>query len=281
MSRIPFKFTRRENHESKLPRSIVAAWRVARSQSWALALAALLYVAAVAQGQAGSGALATVTYLGSSTTNSVAPQTILAATVLNSNSNSAPAPTGTVTFLNGTTVVGAGPLDSSGVATVVLNLPAGSYTVTAYYSGDLQHSTSTSPAVTVNVSGTGFNLNVNPATVTVATQRSTTVTVTLASVDGFADNIGLGCASLPPGVTCSFSNISADLVANENPAPTVRLTIDADNPLVSDSSTTNSQHSNRNTELAGLFLPVSVFFGLIYWRFRKRQATVITPALPC
>jgi len=295
MSRIPVEVAHAENHGSILPGFAAAGMRVApgHSRSWTLALAALLLAAAGAQGQAVFGAMAmgvasadagaetipTTTSLGSSATNSEASQTILAATVQNSNGSSTPAPTGTVTFLNGTTVIGSGPLDSSQVATLALNFPAGSYTFTAYYSGDLLHGTSTSPAATIMVSGSGFNLNVNPATVTVATRQSATVTVTLASVDGFADTIGLGCASLPAGVTCQFSSSSANLTANETPSPAVQLTIDSNCLMTGSSPAMNSHSATRNASLAGLFLPFSLFFGSVFWCFRRRYATVLNTTL--
>jgi hypothetical protein len=225
------------------------------------------------------GSIPTITDLGSSTTTGATPQTILVSTVLNTSGSSTPAPTGTVTFFNGTSAVGSGPLDSSGVATLALNLPAGSYTIDAYYSGDLLHGTSTSPAVAVVVPGTGFNLTVNPSTVTVAAKQNVTVTVTLNSLDGFADTIGLGCGSLPAGVTCHFSSVIANLTANQAPAPTVQLTIDTDYPLTGGSSAMNSRSSTPSAALAALCLPFSLFFGWVFWRFRRRHATVLTTIL--
>jgi hypothetical protein len=123
MSLIPVQAAYPEHHEYNLSGFAIAAPPVAPGaiRSWTLALAALLLAAACAHAQAVFGAKAmeiaddgaetipTATYLGSSTTNSAAPQTILAATVLNSTGDPTPAPTGTVTFFNGTAVVGSGP----------------------------------------------------------------------------------------------------------------------------------------------------------------------------
>jgi hypothetical protein len=62
-------------------------------------------------------------------------------------------PTGTVTFLEGTTTLGAAWLDANGRATFTTStLPAGSHTVTAVYGGDSAFSGSQSAAVTVLVS---------------------------------------------------------------------------------------------------------------------------------
>ena len=99
----------------------------------------------------------TLTYLGSSTTTGSNSQVILVASVLNnSNNTSLPTPTGTVTFNNGATVLDSAPLDATGVATLVPNLSPGTYTVTAYYSGDLDHGTSTSQSIQITVPGHGL-----------------------------------------------------------------------------------------------------------------------------
>ena len=236
------------------------------------------------QGSAGTsavqlvvGSIQTITELGTSTTGGAMPQALLVSTVLNTTGSSTP--TGTVTFFNGTTVIGSGPLDASGVATLALNLSSGSYTIVAYYSGDLTHGTSTSSPITVDVPGAGFDLHVTPATVTIQTKQNAMLTVTLASIGGFADTIGLGCASLPVGVTCHFSSISANLTANELPAPTVQLTIDTNNPLTGGSTAMNSHFEPPGATLAGLCLPISLFFGWVVWRFRRRHAMAFTTML--
>lgn len=219
------------------------------------------------------GKIATTTDLGTTTTTGTTPQVILVAAVL---PGSAPVPTGTVTFNNGTTLVGSATLDSSGVATLTPNLPLGTYTIVAVYSGDLLHSPSTSLPVTISGTASGFNLAVTPATLSIATKQNATVTVTLSSIDGFTDTIGLGCASLPAGVTCHFSAISAALTANGT--ATAKLTIDTNNPL-SGGSAMNSHAGNQRTYLAGLFLPFSLFFGWMFWRFRKRHQAVLAIVL--
>jgi len=219
------------------------------------------------------GKIATTTDLGTSTTSGTTPQVILVAAVL---PGSAPVPTGTITFNNGPTVVGSAQLDSSGLATLVPNLPLGTYTIVAVYSGDLLHSPSTSLPITISGTASGFNLAVTPATLSIATKQNATVTVTLSSIDGFTDTIGLGCASLPAGVTCHFSTISAALAANGT--ATAKLTIDTNNPL-SGGSAMNSHAGNQRTYLAGLFLPFSLFFGGLFWRFRKRHAAALTIVL--
>ncbi len=61
-------------------------------------------------------------------------------------------PTGTVTFFNGTTSLGTGTLNSSGVATLAISsVPIGNYSITAQYSGDTNFTGSTSTAIAASV----------------------------------------------------------------------------------------------------------------------------------
>jgi hypothetical protein len=222
------------------------------------------------------GLIPTATTLSTAATTGANSQTILVSTVQNSGMLGVP-PTGTVTFTSGTTTVGTATLNADGVATLTPNLNAGTYTIIASYGGDSLHGPSASSPVTVTSNGTSFTLTVTPATVSMATTQNATVTVTLTSVSGFTDTIGLGCGSLPAGVNCHFSNIAVPLAASG--ASTAQLTIDTNNPLGGGASAMNKLPGQRNVDLAGLFLPFSLFLGWILWRFRKRHAGVLTTLL--
>jgi large repetitive protein len=217
----------------------------------------------------------TTTGLSTASSGGVDSQTTLIAIVQNSGAVGPP-PTGTVTFTSGTTTVGTAPLNASGVATLTPNLQVGNYNIVAAYGGDALHSPSTSAAVSFTSLGS-YNLTVTPASLSIATTQNAPLTVTLTSVDGFTDTIGLGCASLPVGVTCHFSNISVPLAANGT--TTVQLTIDTNNPLGGGATALNRQSGSkqsgeRKLELAGLFLPFSLLLSWMLWRFRKRHSSV-------
>ncbi len=226
------------------------------------------------------GTIPTVTDLGASTTGGTTPQVILVAAVLNNavgNAGSLPVPTGTVTFKNGSVTVGSAPLDSSGVATFVPNLPTGTYNIVASYPGDADHGASSSASVAISTISADFNLTVTPDKVTMTNTQNLSVNVALNSTDGFADTIGLGCASLPAGVNCHFSTPNVALAANgvEN----VTLTIDTNNPLGGGTSAKNARPASGGVFLAGLFLPLSVLFGCLFWRFRRRHAKSMATAM--
>jgi Bacterial Ig-like domain (group 3) len=207
----------------------------------------------------------TTTSLVVSSTIGSNPQTLLIAVV---EGTSGPTPTGTVTFTSAGNTIGSGTLDSSGVVTFSPSLPAGSYSVIAAYGGDAVHAPSTSAPVAISAPA-DFSLMVTPATVTLKTSQNGAVTINVASEGGFTDTIGLGCASLPAGVTCIFSNDSVALAANGTAS--VLLTVDTNSPISGGASAMNIRGiGTSGTSVAGLFLPLSALFGWLFWRLRKR-----------
>ena len=108
----------------------------------------------------------TVTTLGSSAASSTAGQTItLTATV---NSSNGPTPTGSVAFLDGSTVLGTVVLNGAATASLTSNaLSAGTHHIVAAYGGDTVSATSTSAALTETVqqiaTTTTESVDVNPA----------------------------------------------------------------------------------------------------------------------
>ena len=142
--------------------------------------------------------------------------------------------TGTITYMNGTTTLGSATVGTNGTATLSINPAAGSYSITAHYSGDALNAPSVSNAVTVTVSqATEFTIALNPTTLSIPTTQSAGLTINLGSQDGFTDKIALGCGSLPYSVTCNFS--SNDITLNSNGQASVQLTVDTNSPLASGS----------------------------------------------
>ncbi len=218
----------------------------------------------------------TTTVITSGITTGANPQVILVAAVLDDGTG--PVPTGTVTFYNGTTVLGSATVNSTGAATITPSLALGAnYSVDAVYSGDTEHGPSTSSALSVSGTPVDFGVTVTPATVTMASSQNATVTVTLTSNANFTGTIGLGCSSLPVAVNCHFASISLNLPAGSSVS--TQLTIDTNNPLGGGSSAMNRRPGAGRFSLAGLFLPLSLGFGLVFWRSRRRHGHVFTMAL--
>lgn len=87
-------------------------------------------------------------------TATVAPNAVPIATVsgVRAQAANSAVPTGTVTFLDGTSTLGTGTLNASGVATYsTVTLSLGSHSISASYSGDASNAASTSAAIVVTV----------------------------------------------------------------------------------------------------------------------------------
>jgi hypothetical protein len=191
--------------------------------------------------------------------------------------SSGPMPTGTVTFKIGTTSLGSSLLNASGVATLAPGLAAGTYSVVAYYGGDALHSPSTSKPMVLAEVVSPFSLTVMPASFTMAASQSATATIALASNGSFSDTIALACGSLPMGVTCQFSSSNVSLAAGGT--ATAQLTIGTGSTVGSNSSDSDFRSGRPNTALAGLWLPLSVFFGCLFGRTGKRCRGLLAVAL--
>jgi len=132
-------------------------------------------------------------------------------------SSTSPVPTGTITFLDGTTVLGTVALNTNGgvavgfqltgtAAITVSTLTGGSHTITAVYSGDASFLTSTSAPVT-NLVHDFTNTNTGAAQQSVMAGTSTDFTFTLApkGTTTFISDVKLTIDGLPEGTTYSFS----------------------------------------------------------------------------
>jgi YVTN family beta-propeller protein len=138
-------------------------------------------------------------------------------------------PTGTVTFKNGSTTLGTGTLNGSGVATYTSSaLATGSYSVTAAYGGDADNASSTSSAValTVYAGAPAFTLTLDPATGSFAAGKKAVITVTVASVNGFNAATNLACSDLPKNTTCTFSSPSVTPAVGGTATSTLTIATD-------------------------------------------------------
>jgi hypothetical protein len=122
-------------------------------------------------------------------------------------------PTGTVSFFDGSTQIGASSL-SAGSATVSTSiLTAGSHSITAVYSGDNNYNPSTSSPVNEVVSIADFSLSSTALTpTTTPAGGSAQWTITINPSGGFnPSTVSVNCAVTPvvsDPVTCSVSSVS-------------------------------------------------------------------------
>ncbi|MDW5267935.1 MULTISPECIES: Ig-like domain-containing protein [Acidobacteriaceae] len=165
-------------------------------------------------------------------------------------------PTGTVTFLDGSTVLGMAPLNGSGLATLTTSsLASGSHTISANYVGSSITAASSSTPLTETVNGTSssapFTLTV-AGTPTVMTGQGVNLVITVAPRVGTIQPVQLSCGGLPAESACTFG--STTLPTNGG---TTSLQISTMAPHSCESDTPYSQNAGipfAGPALAGLML---------------------------
>ena len=119
-------------------------------------------------------------------------------------------PTGTVSFEDGSTLLGTGTLNASGVAKfTVSNLTVGQHSITAVYGGDGNNigSTSSVLAQTVNQQA-DFALTAITTSLTVAAGSSGKFALAVTPQGSFTTAISFSCSGLPALAGCTFNPAS-------------------------------------------------------------------------
>ncbi len=135
---------------------------------------------------------------------------------------------GTVNFLDGTTVLGTGTLNSSGVATFSsTTLTVGSHNITAAFQTNTNFTASSAALTQVMTAPAGsFTISASPATQFIKGAGATVYQVTLTSVGAFAGQINLACSGLPADASCTFaSNPTLTAGGTATVAMTVNTTV--------------------------------------------------------
>ncbi len=172
----------------------------------------------------GVGSIPTTTTLTANATTATVGAQVAFSAVVKPNSGSG-VPTGTVSFLDGTSSLGSGTLDGTGTATFsTTSLAAGTHSITASYAGDAGNSASVSTAVSVTVQAAApsFAISLSPTSTVMSGAGSTTTMVTVTPAGGFNQAVSFACSGLPANATCSFS---PPTVTPSGAAATTTLTI--------------------------------------------------------
>lgn len=215
----------------------------------------------------------TITLATSSATIPLSGNVTFTATVDSATSGT---PTGSVTFYNGTTVLGA-PSLSNGVA--ILSNPsitqlAGTYTITAVYSGDTNFTTSTSSPVTETVQLPIVAATPSVSSLSLSSGSSGTVTLTLAAQGGYTGTASFSCANLPAYMSCTFNPSTATFTSTSLQATTT-LTISTSGSSSTTALFARPQPPVGRDSLTGLpalcFLLPGALFGLFGLRNRKMR----------
>jgi hypothetical protein len=183
-------------------------------------------------------------------------------------------PTGSVEFLDGSTVLGSSTLNSNGTASYTTNsLTAGLHQITAVYSGDQNFTAATSAALAEIVTAPDFSMMVNPTSLTLKPGQSGLVNIQFVPMGGYTGTATFTCSGLPLGTTCKFA--PAQLMADgSNTVETTKLTITTTGPNTGTVAMNQGGLSNGTTMLAGVFwLPGLLFGGFLFWQRRKLTGT--------
>jgi hypothetical protein len=189
-------------------------------------------------------------------------------------SNTTGVPTGTVTFLDGTTALSGAMTLANGVASFSSSsLSVGTHSITTSYSGDTNFTANVSPALSQVVNtlpSPAFTLAASapsPSSVTAGSSSTSTITIT-ASGGLDPTKVALTCAVAPAaskGPTCAFGSI--------NSGGTATLTI-------STTASTTAMAAHRSSMLYAiwLLLPATVFASVLLPR-QKRGKLVMLGAI--
>jgi hypothetical protein len=195
-----------------------------------------------------SGASQTTTTLTSSLNPATSGQPITFTAAVAGTTTNTPTPTGSVTFKDGTTILGTASLNSSVQATFTTSsLSAGSHAITAVYGSDANYAASTSSVLTEVVTGsatattaTTLTASPNPATI----GQSVLLTATVAETSGSAVPTGTvtfydGTTSLGTGAfSAGTATYSATSLAVDTHSITASYGGDASNSSSTSSTVT-------------------------------------------
>jgi uncharacterized repeat protein (TIGR03803 family) len=192
-------------------------------------------------------------------------------------------PSGTVTFHNGSAILGTATLDATGTATLNTSFSAtGVYTLTASYAGAGTVTGSVSNALTETVVTPAVSASISPSSLTVASGSSGSLTLSLTPTGGYTGTVTFSCGTLPAHVSCTFAPPSLTIAASSG-GVTDTLTINTAAPQAAAVSSPFNRSSTINLGLL-FWLPGSLTaLGVLFRRNRRpsRVRTLLLLLLVC
>jgi hypothetical protein len=181
-------------------------------------------------------------------------------------------PTGTVTFLDGSTSLGTATLTGGTATFTTTGLAIGTHSITVQYGGDSNFHSSTSKLLSevINNGTPGFSLTPSATSASITAGASATFTVTSTPVYGYTGTIAFTATGCPSKATCTFSPSSVTL-AGTTAVPTT-LTIST--TATTTSSLVTPYRPNSNPIEPTLWASLGGFglFGLILAGTSKKRS---------
>jgi hypothetical protein len=242
------------------------------------------YTVTIVNGTLTVSAEATTTKLSAPASATFGASITLTATVASASG----VPGGSVTFSSGTTSLGTGTLNSSGVATLsTTTLPAGVDSITATYGagGNFAASTSTSEPITIaappGATPGSYTLAANPTSLTIKMGTTANTTLTFTPTGGYSGTIALSCTNLPSNASCAFAQNTVSLSGN-NQAVNLGLTIQTTAQTAAKGAPFGTPHSPLNPALLALaFWWPGGLSGLALFARKRKLLKSDRPALLC
>jgi hypothetical protein len=184
-------------------------------------------------------------------------------------------PTGTVTFMDGSTVLGT-VVVSAGAATISPKLSdPGTHIITATYTGDADYvgQMKATFVQTIDGSGSSYLLSANPTTATLQPGQSATFVVTATPNPKYVGTVTFSCGTLPVGMSCSFNPPSVSLSGTA--AASTALTVSVAPNFVASAEPATDSHGRP--PFAGLSLGMLGLVGL--GSMGRKRRNVWTAAL--
>ena len=229
----------------------------------------------------GGGTTASTTALiASAPSVSVGQNVTFTATVAGPSGNTT-VPTGSVSFYNGSTMLGGGTVDATGMAAISSSsLAAGSYSVTAVYSGDATFAPSTSSPVALTVTAgppPDFGITLAQSSVTVAFGTTATINdgINVTSSSGFNQAVALSCSGAPQFASCSVAPASVTPSGSTPGTSTLNVMTD----IATSAVMTPLSPLNRRGTMALAFLGGGAIFAFTFMRIRRIHSHLVQLSL--
>jgi hypothetical protein len=224
----------------------------------------------------GGTTASTTTLIVSAPSVSVGQNVTFTATVAGPSGNTT-VPTGSVSFYNGSTMLGGGTVDATGTAAISSSsLAAGTYSVTAVYSGDATFAPSTSSAVALTVTAApppdfGITLAQSSATIAFGTAATINDGINVTSLSGFNQAVALSCSGAPQFASCSVAPASVTPSGGTPGTSTLNVMTD----IATSAVVTPLSPLNRRGTMALAFLGGGAIFAFTFMRIRRIHSHLV------
>jgi Bacterial Ig-like domain (group 3) len=141
--------------------------------------------------------------------------------------DSRPVPTGTGTFLEGSTVLSSNALANGSTSFDAGGLSAGAHTITFQYSGDENFQPNTASSNITTAGPPDFAISSSSPSLTVTRGQTATVKLTVTANAGLSGMVTFACSGLPAESTCTFSPASVMVTAGRASTATLSISTTA------------------------------------------------------